>query len=33
MQYSEEPVMKPRDRGVLHPPLEPVIGLPEGETR
>jgi hypothetical protein len=25
--------MEPRGRGVLDPPLEPAIGLAEGETR
>jgi len=26
-------MMKSKGRGVLDPPLEPVIGLAEGETR
>src|ERR1700694_4499513 len=29
----ETPVMESRSRGVLDTPLEPVIGLAEGETR
>jgi len=32
-QYSGAPVMESRSRGVLGTPLEPVIGLAEGETR
>jgi len=33
IQYSETSVMESRNCGVLNPPLEPVIGLAEGETR
>jgi hypothetical protein len=29
----ETPMIEPRGRGVLDAPLEPVIGLAEGETR
>jgi len=32
-QYSGAPVMQSRGRGILDAPLEPVIGLAEGETR
>jgi hypothetical protein len=32
-QYSRESSDLRRSRGVLGPPLEPVIGLAEGETR
>jgi hypothetical protein len=30
--YSREGAIGPRSRGVLDRPLEPVIGLAEGET-
>jgi hypothetical protein len=33
IQYSEASVMRSMGRGVLDTPLEPVIGLAEGETR
>ncbi len=33
IQYSETSVIDPRKPGVLDAPLEPVIGLAEGETR
>ena len=33
IQYSEVSVMESRSRSVLDTPLEPVIGLAEGETR
>src|SRR5882672_5497803 len=33
IQYPEAVVTEPRGRGVLDAPLEPVIGLAEGETR
>src|SRR5258705_2883933 len=33
IQYSEASMMKSRSRSVLDTPLEPVIGLAEGETR
>jgi hypothetical protein len=33
IQYSEALVIEPRSRSVLDTPLEPVIGLAEGETR
>jgi hypothetical protein len=33
IQYSRALVMKSKSRGVLDTPLEPVIGLAEGETR
>ena len=33
IQYSGTPVMESKGRGVLDTPLEPVIGLAEGETR
>jgi hypothetical protein len=33
IQYSRTSVAKSRGRGVLDAPLEPVIGLAEGETR
>jgi hypothetical protein len=33
IQYSRVVVIKSRSRGVLDTPLEPVIGLAEGETR
>jgi hypothetical protein len=32
IQYSEAPMMQSRTRSVLDTPLEPVIGLAEGET-
>jgi len=32
-QYSRDGSDKSRNRGVLDAPLEPVIGLAEGETR
>jgi len=32
-QYSRAFVIEPRGCGILDPPLEPVIGLAEGETR
>jgi len=32
-QYSEAPVMEAQNCGVLDTPMEPVIGLAEGETR
>src|SRR6266704_2175557 len=32
-RYSEAPVIESRSCGVLDTPLEPVIGLAEGETR
>src|SRR3977135_1839980 len=32
-QYSEASMMESRSRSVLDTPLEPVIGLAEGETR
>ena len=33
IQYSEASVIDPKGHGVLDIPLEPVIGLAEGETR
>jgi hypothetical protein len=33
IQYSEAPAIEPKSCGVLDTPLEPVIGLAEGETR
>src|SRR6266852_5048598 len=33
IQYSSTPVLETRGCGVLDAPLEPVIGLAEGETR
>jgi hypothetical protein len=33
IQYSRDIDNQPRSRGVLDTPLEPVIGLAEGETR
>src|SRR5450759_2268182 len=33
IQYSRDICAQPRSRGVLDTPLEPVIGLAEGETR
>ena len=33
IQYSEASAMEPKSCGVLDTPLEPVIGLAEGETR
>jgi len=33
IQYSEALAIEPRSRGELDTPLEPVIGLAEGETR
>jgi hypothetical protein len=33
IQYSETPAMESKSCGVLDTPLEPVIGLAEGETR
>src|SRR5437879_3849195 len=33
IQHSEAPVMESKSRGVLDNPLEPVVGLAEGETR
>jgi len=33
IQYSRGIDGWPRGRGVLDPPLEPVIGLSKGETR
>ena len=33
IQYSETPVMESKSSGVLDTPLEPAIGLAEGETR
>ncbi len=33
IQYSRDAMMQSRSRGVLDTPLEPVIGLAEGETR
>jgi hypothetical protein len=33
IQYSEALVIEAKVRGVLDTPLEPVIGLAEGETR
>ncbi len=33
IQYSKALAIEPRRRGVLDTPLEPVIGLAEGETR
>jgi hypothetical protein len=32
IQYSEGPAIESKGRGVLDTPLEPVIGLAEGET-
>jgi hypothetical protein len=33
IQYSRAPMMESKSCGVLDTPLEPVIGLAEGETR
>jgi hypothetical protein len=33
IQYSNALMIEPRSCGVLDTPLEPVIGLAEGETR
>jgi hypothetical protein len=33
IQYSRAAAIRPWSRGVLDTPLEPVIGLAEGETR
>jgi hypothetical protein len=33
IQYSRAGAMERHSRGVLDTPLEPVIGLAEGETR
>ena len=33
IQYSETSMMEPESCGVLDTPLEPVVGLAEGETR
>jgi hypothetical protein len=33
IQYSEASVMESKSRGALDTPLEPVVGLAEGETR
>jgi hypothetical protein len=33
IRYSEASAIEPKGRGVLDTPLEPVIGLVEGETR
>jgi hypothetical protein len=33
IKYSEALAIEPKGRGVLDTPLEPVIGLAEGETR